>query len=584
MLLTSSDSYVDMIFAYWALWIEQSHAHMQFLTFTYRPFVIARKEGLKMKRLRLCIILVSLVVCSSLPHVSANEPLVPDALPKDFGGITRYGYMMELKTNYLPAKVFVDAIKYTDQDRENARRAAELIILASTQAMEESGTSDQYNLYLRAYAYDLKYQDTREASFKQLALDDYQKTVELGGEYAQADHDRLAALELAAAPLHWQIPQILSLSDAGEILGVSGGNLFFVKSDYQRAETGRQGIGYALLSVAKPEQSTIFVLADPQGGKARYDVLKRFAFLGKSKEIDGLGEEAALFGSRNIQQNGLRYATVLVLKAPLVLQVSVPDHIWRGPGFNMDPEDIALRLARRFLDNLYDQHRSLPSDADIMIEDIMPMYALPRGGPDSQVPDQVPEDLGGKTTYGYIMDLKKSYLKPGIMTEAVFTRKEKDDARQAARLIVHLITEGFDQNGPNAYESEIRGSCYALAYADTKNPVFRLLAINDLKQALNQGNVLAKKQYDELASPLLSPLAESPHGSKGGIVLTLQGWLAQTGYLSTELNGIFDEATIQAVTAYERDHGLTADGIADLAFLLSLYANIDDGDVLFFEY
>ena len=534
-----------------------------------------------MKRFWLCLILcVVFAGCNVLPMTASGSP-VPDTLPEDFGGKTRYGYMMDLKNTYMPATVFSDAVKYSNSDRENARRAVELLISAATQAMETANAPDQYNLYLRAYSYDLKYQDTKDDTFKQLALADYQKTVENGGAYAQADFDRLSALELAAAPLHWQISQILPLGEAAELMGTTSGNIYYAKSAYAK-EDGRLGLGYALRTVEHPDQSAVFVQVDLQGGKARYEVLKRFAFLGKAREIAGLGEEAVLFGSRSVQGNGLLYATVLVLKAPLVLQVSVPDYVWRGPGFNMNPEDLALHLAERFLNNLFDNARSVPPGEDASAEDIMPQHLLPKGAPDSPVPGELPSDLGGKTSYGYIMDLKNAYLKKDIFTGAGYSQTEKDNARQAARLIVDLISAGFDQNGPNAFEAEIRGSCYALAYADTGNPFFRLMALNDLKTALSQGNTLAKKQFDELASPMLLPFVELSQGAKGGHVAYIQKWLSQMDVYPGEANGIFDEVTSKAVIAFESSHGLTEDGIADIAFLLSLYAKVDDGDALFY--
>lgn len=534
-----------------------------------------------MKRFGLCFALCIVIAGFNLLPVTASDSPVPDALPEDFGGKTRYGYLMDLKASYMPATVFRDTVKYGESDRDNARRAIELLILATTQAMEQAGAPDQYNLYLRAYSYDLKYQDTKDSAFKVQALDDYRKTIEIGGGYAQADFDRLSALELAAAPLNWQISQILPLDDAGDVLGTAGGNLFYVKSDYAKAD-GRLGLGYALRTVQNPERSALFVQVDLQGGKARFEVLKRFASLGRTQKVANLGEEAVLFGSRNIQGNGLLYATVLVLKEPLVLQVSVPDHAWRGPGFNMDPEDLALRLAGRFLNNLFDSARSIPPGEDGSAEDIMPPHPLPKGGPDSPVPEKLPADLGGKTAYGYIMDLKSVYLNKDIFTGTAYSQSDQDNARRAIRLIVDVISSGFSQNGPNAFETEIRGFCYALAFADTGNPSFRLMALNDLKQALSQGNALAKKQYDELAAPLLLPMAELSHGSKGGYVVWVQEWLSQLGFFPGEPSGVYDEATAEGVIAYENANGLTADGIADIAFLLSLYSKVDDGDALFY--
>jgi len=146
-----------------------------------------------------------LLLALILPVVSLALSPVPETLPQDLGGKTLYGYLMDLKKEYMPAKVFQDAVKYTDEDRENARHAINLVILATTEKMASTGTEDQYNLYLRALAYDLLFQDTKDPACRQSGLGDYKKTVDVGGTYAQADHDRLAAMEVKAAPLLWKM-------------------------------------------------------------------------------------------------------------------------------------------------------------------------------------------------------------------------------------------------------------------------------------------------------------------------------------------------------------------------------------------
>lgn len=123
--------------------------------------------------------------------------------------------------------------------------------------METSGKPYQYNLYLRGYAYDLQFQDTKDPALQVKALDDYKETISLGGAYAQADYDRLAALQVQAAPLSWQVPQMLTPDEMGRIIGVAGGDLFYVKSAYQREDGSRLGVGYALRSVQEPSRSAI---------------------------------------------------------------------------------------------------------------------------------------------------------------------------------------------------------------------------------------------------------------------------------------------------------------------------------------
>lgn len=536
-----------------------------------------------MKRNVVLILILSLMLSLTPPSIALTESPVPDELPDDLGGKTLYGYLMELKSQYAPAKVFQDAAKYSDLDRENARRAARLIVEATTQKMDETGQPDQYFLYLRAYSYELLFQDGKDAEFQVKALADYKKTVELGGGYAQTDYDRVAAMEVQAAPLSWQIPQVLTAEEMGNILGIAGGDLFTLKSAYQRSDGSRLGAGYALRSVQDPAASAIFVLADPLGGKARYDRLKGMAFLGKVEEITGLGDEAAMIGLRNQENNSFLYTTALVLKGEMVLQVRIPDHAWRGPGFNMDPSKLAKEIAAKLIANLYDAQRTMPDMAGATLEDIVLSPQIDPGNADSPVPDEIPADLGGKTVYGYLVELRQQYLPEDAFTNPNYGETDRNNSRRAIRLLTGTISDGFDINGQNPYELEIRAACYAAAFDDTNDPAFRQLAINDYKQAMNLGYPLAKPGFDKLATPLLTPMAELKKGASGGHVAHLQQWLIQAGYLTGKADGSFGGGTEKAVKAYEKDNALTQDGVADIAFLLSLYAKIEDGDALYLD-
>lgn len=528
-------------------------------------------------------LLLALVLLVSLaqPFVVIAESPVPDKVPEDLGGKTLYGYLMDIKSQNAPATVFQDAVKYSEQDRENARRAIRLIVAAATEKIDGAGQSDQYFLYLRAYAYELQFQDQKGPELQAKALADYKQTVALGGGYAQADYDRVAAMQVKAAPLSWQIPQMLTLEEMGQILGVAGGGLFYLRSPYQADDGSRLGVGYGLRSVQDPAGSAVFVLADPLGGEPRNKLLKGMAFLGRADAIPDMGDEAALVGLRNTDNNPILYTTAIVRRGDLVLQVRVPDHTWRGTGFNMDPAKLAMEIAAKVIANLYDDQRPVPDMAGIVVEDIMIPLRLDPGKPDSPVPDEVPSDLGGKTTYGYLLELRQNYLPEDAFTNPKYGETDRNNARRAARLLVDTISRGFDANGQNPYELDIRGACYAAAYDDTCNPVYRQLAINDYKQAMSIGYPLVKPAYDKLAAPLLSSMAELSKGSSGGNVMRLQEWLVQAGYLSGRIDGDFGVGTQKAVKAYEKDNALTPDGIADIAFLLSLYSKIEDGDTLY---
>ncbi len=535
-----------------------------------------------MKRAICLIVSLVLLLPLGVPLLALAESPVPDAVPEDLGGKTLYGYLVDLKTQYLAAKVFQDAAAYTDQDRENARRAIRLIIDATTQKMDQTGQPDQYFLYLRAYAYELQFQDEKTPDLQQLAMDDYAKTVELGGSYAQADYDRVAAMEVQAAPLAWQMPQMLTLDEIGQILGIAEGDLCYADIAYQLRGEGQLGVGYALRSAADPIESAIFVLAEPLGGRARYDLMKRATFLGKAEEVSGIGDEAVLVGIRNRDNDPLLYSTILVLKDELVLQVRVPDHAWRR-GANMDPAELAKVIAAKVIANIYDAGRAVPDMVGLALENVITPLALASGEADSPVPDEVPADLGGKTVYGYVVELRQQYLPEDAFIRPDSGDADKNNARRAAKLLIETITEGFDANGQNAYELEIRGYCYALIYDDTGDVAYRQLAINDYKQAMYLGFAMAKPGYDKLAAPILSSMAELKNGASGEDVRLMQAWLIQAGYLSGQADGKFGNGTEKAIKAFEEDNALTSDGIADIAFLLSLYAKIDDGDVLYLK-
>ncbi len=536
-----------------------------------------------MKRILGLILSLALLLPLALPILAFAESPVPDALPEDLGGKTLYGYLTDLKTQYLPVKIFQDAAAYTDQDRENARRAIRLVIDATTQKMEQAGQQDQYNLYLRAYAYELQFQDEKTSALKEKALADYARTVELGGSYAQADYDRVAAMEVQAAPQSWQVAQMFTLDEIGEILGIAGGDLSYADISALLNADGQLGAGYAPRAAANPVESAVLVFAEPMGGKARYDLRKSAAFLGKTEEISGVGDEAVLMGLRNQNNDPLLYATALVRKDELVLEVRVPDHAWRGEGAGANPADFAKAIAAKVLVNVYDAGRAVPDMSGLAWESVLAPVALDPGDADSPVPGEIPADLGGKTVYGYLVELRQQYLPEDLFTSPDFEEADKNNARRAAKLLIETISKGFDANGQNPYELEIRGYCYALLYADTGDPLFRMLAINDDKQALFLGYALAKPGYDELTTPLLSPMAELKKGDSGENVRLMQEWLIQAGSLSGEADGDFGGGTEKAVMAYEADNALTSDGIADIAFLLSLYAKIDDGDKLYFK-
>ena len=525
-----------------------------------------------MRKVTCAILVLMMLTIVTVPMAIAA---VPDEIPQDLGGKTFYGYLVGLKDQFMPKAVFQDAVKYNDQDREQARKAALLLIDATTQKMTESG-DDPYYLYLRAFAYELLYQDSGDKAVQALGLADYQKTIDAGGAYAQADYDRLAAMQVQATPLAWQMPQMLTLAEIGDVLGIPAEDLLCLETPYQTSDASCVGAGYSLRAASDHAEATIYVLADPLGGKARYHVLQSFAFLKNTTALKKLGDEALLIGMRNLYNNPRRYTTALVRKDELVIQVRIPAAYWRNE-VGVDPAQVAPAIAKKLLANLYDDQRTLPSMAGIELLQAPASLVLDAGLPDSPVPDAMPADLEGKTEYGYIVDIRKQYLPAGVFADTARTEAERNNARRAIRLITDILVNRFDAYGLNPYELEIRGACYAAAFVDTGVTAYRKLAINDYKQAMSDGYLFAKGDFDRLATPLLLPMAEMPAGTSGENVMLLQQWLNQAGYKVRETSTL-DKATIKAIKAYEKDSALTPDGVPDIAFLLSLYSKVDDMD------
>lgn len=64
--------------------------------------------------------------------------------------------------------------------------------------------------------------------------------------------------------------------------------------------------------------------------------------------------------------------------------------------------------------------------------------------------------------------------------------------------------------------------------------------------------------------------ALSKYGSTGSEVTQIQQKLAGMGYYTGKIDGVYGSGTKQAVTNFQRDHGLTADGIAGTKTLNAL--------------
>lgn len=161
-----------------------------------------------------------------------------------------------------------------------------------------------------------------------------------------------------------------------------------------------------------------------------------------------------------------------------------------------------------------------------------------------------------------------------------YDQQARDDARQAMRIIVQRINEEFAESGPNQYNLEIRAYCYFLAFQDSGNPVFRHLAVNDYKHALDLSYTYARADYKLLTQPLLEDMAKGIEKGDEAYVVRLEAWLVDADLLAEPGSA---EAMTDAIEALEEALSLEVDGVADIDLLLALYARVDDNDWLFFD-
>ena len=77
---------------------------------------------------------------------------------------------------------------------------------------------------------------------------------------------------------------------------------------------------------------------------------------------------------------------------------------------------------------------------------------------------------------------------------------------------------------------------------------------------------------------IFSAASLSKQGSRGDEVTTIQTKLAEGGYYSGKIDGIFGSATKAALIKFQRDNGLTADGIAGSKTLAALGVSGNSGN------
>ena len=95
--------------------------------------------------------------------------------------------------------------------------------------------------------------------------------------------------------------------------------------------------------------------------------------------------------------------------------------------------------------------------------------------------------------------------------------------------------------------------------------------------SLNKSNMLPYVTATPTAAPVYEPgtlpyeLRALKKNSKGEDVFWLQSKLTELGYYSGHIGGVYLDGTVNAVKAFQKDHGLNQSGSADVATLKAIY-------------
>ncbi len=153
------------------------------------------------------------------------------------------------------------------------------------------------------------------------------------------------------------------------------------------------------------------------------------------------------------------------------------------------------------------------------------------------------------------------YGSSGVIT---YSALRMGDTGSAVRNLQYTLYElGY-------YDGAIDGD-----YGQTTSDAVRAFQIqNDLTpvDGVAGSNTLAK-MYSSTAVPASAAKVDYETvrpGERGEVVVEIQDCLNQLGYLD-EINGVYDDATVDAVKRFQRDNGLTADGVCGAKTLIILF-------------
>jgi peptidoglycan hydrolase-like protein with peptidoglycan-binding domain len=104
---------------------------------------------------------------------------------------------------------------------------------------------------------------------------------------------------------------------------------------------------------------------------------------------------------------------------------------------------------------------------------------------------------------------------------------------------------------------------WSKSLAKTKNiPIWLFLSSVLVLWAIDSGSKIAAQNLEQSTSAVTSDRPTLRPGSKGTEVSELQAALKLLGYFKGEVNGIYGDTTVNAVSKFQEAAGLTVDGIA----------------------
>lgn len=155
--------------------------------------------------------------------------------------------------------------------------------------------------------------------------------------------------------------------------------------------------------------------------------------------------------------------------------------------------------------------------------------------------------------------VEASTLSPSVNVDGVELEVYRTLGRGEKGIAVRLLQSALNALGYDAGEADgVYGRKTALAVATFQG--YQAMEVTGIADERTQ-----RMLYSGNATPAPTPAYVRPTlrlNSEETEVNELQGWLINLGYMSGTPSGTYDKATEKAVESFQRDEGLTVDGIA----------------------